>query len=161
MMRFIKAFVLLGLAASSLPITAPAAARTAPALAHKHRVSGLAVIPLKITSHGRVHRFQVEFARTSDEQSRGLMFRTAMGADEGMIFPMQPPRTATFWMHNTVLPLDLVFIGTDNRIITIAANAVPYSDAQIPSGGIVKGVLELNGGRAAALRIRVGDRVSW
>ena len=157
MMRFIKTFLLvLGLAAS-----APVLARADAAPSHAHGISGLQVSPLRIVSHGRTHRFRVEYARTADEQARGLMFRTAMGADEGMIFPMQPPRTADFWMHNTVLPLDLLFIGADGRIITIAANAVPYSDAQIPSGGIVKGVLELNGGRAAALRIGVGDRVSW
>jgi uncharacterized membrane protein (UPF0127 family) len=89
------------------------------------------------------------------------MFRTTMGPDEGMIFPMRPPRLANFWMHNTVLPLDIIYIGTDGRIVRIAANAVPYDDTNIPSGAIVSGVLELNGGRAAQLGIAVGDRVNW
>ena len=89
------------------------------------------------------------------------MFRTAMGADEGMIFPMDPPRGASFWMRNTVLPLDIVFIGTDGRISNIAANAVPYDQTPLSSVGLVKGVLELNGGRAAELGIVPGDKVEW
>ena len=126
-----------------------------------HPVSGLPVIPLTIAGARRSHTFRVEVALTSDQQAMGLMYRTQMGPDEGMIFPMRPPRLANFWMHNTVLPLDIVFIGTDGRIITIAANAVPYDDTNIPSGGIAKAVLELNGGRAAQLGIKVGDKVSW
>ena len=158
-MRFTKVMALVlacaSVCAGALPVAAEArAVRT-------HALSGLPVVPLTIASPGHSHRFRVEVAASEEQQARGLMFRKAMGADEGMIFPMNPPRTAAFWMHNTVLPLDLVFIGPDGRIITIAADAVPYSDAQIPSGGIVKGVLELNGGRAVALGIRVGDRVSW
>jgi hypothetical protein len=159
MMRLTKILALV-LACVSVPGGAlPVAA--APRAAHTHALSGLPVIPLTIVSHRQRHRFRVEVAASQEQQARGLMFRKAMGADEGMIFPMSPPRTAAFWMHNTVLPLDLVFIAPDGRILTIAADAVPYSDAQIPSGGIVKAVLELNGGRAAALGIHVGDRVSW
>ena len=84
-----------------------------------------------------------------------------MGADEGMIFPMDPPRDAKFWMRNTVIPLDIIFIGTDRRILNIAANAVPYSLQPIPAAGTVSAVLELNGGRAAQLGIVAGDRVEW
>ena len=126
-----------------------------------HPVSGLAVIPLSITASGKVHRFRVEIARSDAEQEKGLMFRTAMGADEGMIFPMQPPRRAAFWMRNTVIPLDIIFIGSDHRILDIAANAVPYDETPLPSAGAAAGVLELNGGRAAALGIGPGDRVDW
>ena len=89
------------------------------------------------------------------------MFRTALGRDEGMIFPMNPPRAASFWMRNTVIPLDLIFVGPDGRITNIAANAVPYAEAPLASTGLVKGVLELNGGRAAQLGIVAGDRVEW
>jgi uncharacterized membrane protein (UPF0127 family) len=74
---------------------------------------------------------------------------------------MDPPRDAAFWMKNTVIPLDIVFIGADRRILNIAANAVPYSETPLPSAGKVSGVLELNGGRAAALGIVAGDRVNW
>ena len=148
----------LGVTLAAVPQQA-AIARSVPVVLHP--VSGLRVIPLAVASHRRVHAFRVEVAGTEQQQAMGLMFRTVMGADEGMIFPMQPPREASFWMHNTVLPLDIIFIGTDGRIITIAANAVPYNDTPIPSGGFVKGVLELNAGRAAQLGVKVGDKVTW
>jgi uncharacterized membrane protein (UPF0127 family) len=150
------------LAAATIGLAGPVAgAEPGPARAAVHPVSGLPVIPLSVTSGRKAHTFRVELAATGQQQELGLMYRTQMGADEGMIFPMKPPRLATFWMHNTVLPLDIIFIGTDGRIITIAANAVPYDDSTIPSGGVASGVLELNGGRAAQLGIKVGDRVTW
>lgn len=150
----------LALAACSPPAGAggflsPAAASTA------HPISGLPVIPLTVITAGKAHHFQVEIARSGEEQAKGLMFRTTMGADEGMIFPMDPPRLAAFWMKNTVIPLDIIFIGTDRRILNIAANAVPYSDESLASSGAVSVVLELNGGRAAQLGIGPGDRVEW
>jgi uncharacterized protein len=126
-----------------------------------HAVSGLPVISLTITHAGAPHRFRVEVAKTGEQQERGLMFRTAMGADEGMIFPMEPPRHASFWMRNTVIALDLLFIGSDGRITNVAANAVPYDETPLPSTGLAKAVLELNGGRAAALGIAPGDLVTW
>jgi len=126
-----------------------------------HPVSGLRVVPLTIT-HGKArHGFRVEVAQSGPEQARGLMFRNEMGADEGMIFPMNPPRGASFWMRNTLIPLDLLFIGVDGRISNIAANAVPYDETPLTSVGEVKAVLELNGGRAAQLGIAPGDKVEW
>ncbi|HUQ14067.1 MAG TPA: DUF192 domain-containing protein, partial [Novosphingobium sp.] len=127
----------------------------------RHPVSGLAVIPLTIASQGKRHAFRVEVARTAAEQAQGLMFRTAMGADEGMLFIRNPPDRASFWMRNTVIPLDLVFIGTDRRVINVAADAVPYDETPILSAGVAGAVLELNGGRAAQLGIRAGDAVEW
>ena len=126
-----------------------------------HPQSGLVVIPLTVTHAGQNHVFRVELARTEQEQAKGLMFRTAMGADEGMIFPMNPPRGAAFWMRNTVLPLDILFIGVDGKVSNIAANARPYDETPLESVGLVKGVLELNAGRAAQLGIVPGDSVSW
>lgn len=129
--------------------------------ASAHAESGLPVIPLTVSTPQGRHVFRVEVAKTSQEQARGLMFRTAMGPDEGMVFPMNPPRTASFWMRNTVIPLDIIFVGTDGRILNIAANAVPYNEMPLPSAGVVKGVLELNGGRAAQLGIGPGSLVEW
>ena len=136
---------------SAAPATTPAT----------HAISGLPIIPLTVTAAGKQHRFRVEVARSENEQARGLMFRTAMGADEGMIFPMNPPRQSAFWMKNTVIPLDIIFIGADRRILNVVANAVPYSEAPLPSVGAAAAVLELNGGRAAQLGIAAGDRVDW
>jgi uncharacterized membrane protein (UPF0127 family) len=133
-------------------------ANEAPAV---HAESGLAVVPLTITSGGKVHRFRVELAQTTEEQAQGLMFRTRLGPDEGMLFPMEPPRPASFWMRNTVIPLDLLFVAPDGRIANIAANAKPYDETKLISAGPVKAILELPGGRAAELRIAAGDAVDW
>jgi uncharacterized membrane protein (UPF0127 family) len=161
-MRLTQGMIAIALAlAACSPRAADGAAKpaaTAPAI---HPVSGLPVVPLIVTHGARRHAFRVEVARTMPEQAKGLMFRTSMGADEGMIFPMSPPRPASFWMRNTVIPLDIIFVGVDRRILNIAANAVPYSEAPLPSAGMVSGVLELKGGRAAELGIGPGDRVDW
>ncbi len=127
-----------------------------------HPESGLRVVPLTIRRGERTLHFRVELARTATEQARGLMFRQKMGADEGMIFPSDSPREGvSFWMKNTVIPLDIIFIGPDRRIINIAANTVPYSLTPVPAAGATVGVLELNGGRAAELGIVPGDKVEW
>jgi uncharacterized membrane protein (UPF0127 family) len=125
-----------------------------------HPVSGLPVIALQVHAADKVHRFQVELARTDAEQARGLMFRSKMGPDEGMIFPYAPPRQVAFWMKNTVIPLDIIYIGADRRILNIS-RAVPYDETPLPSAGAASGVLELNAGRSAALGIGPGDRVDW
>ena len=148
-----------------LPACSPQAAERSPAPAEQqasvHPVSGLEVIPLTVTSLGKKHTFRVEMARTDEDQARGLMFRTEMGADEGMLFPYDPPRVLSFWMRNTVLSLDLVFIGPDRRVINVAANAVPYSEESILSDAPGIAVLELNAGRAKELNIVAGATVDW
>lgn len=144
--------------------TAQPAAAAAPAsgtAAPRHPVSGLPVVPLTVTGARGAHVFQVEVARSFAEQEQGLMFRTAMGADEGMVFIRNPPDRAQFWMRNTVIPLDIIFVGPDHRILNIAANAVPYDERPLPAAGVAAAVLELNGGRAAELGIAPGDLVRW
>lgn len=138
--------------------TAPA---SPPAAATIHPESGLDIVPLTVTHDGTTHSFQVEVARTGPEQAKGLMFRTLMGPDEGMLFPFDPPRQVSFWMKNTVIPLDIVFIGPDGKVTNISANAAPYSLDPRPSAGVAGAVLELNGGRAAELGIAPGARVAW
>jgi uncharacterized membrane protein (UPF0127 family) len=118
-------------------------------------------VPLVIRSANGQHHFTVEVAATPEQQETGLMFRTSLAGDRGMIFPYDPPIDASFWMKNTLIPLDIVFIGANGRIVRIAANATPMSLDPIPSGAPVSGVLELRGGRAAELGIREGDAVSW
>ncbi|QZP08357.1 DUF192 domain-containing protein [Caenibius sp. WL] len=140
---------------------APPVGSTSTPAADIHTESGLQVVPLTVSHGGKAHHFRVELARTGAEQAKGLMFRTAMGADEGMLFPFDPPRDASFWMKNTVIPLDIIFIGTDGRVLNINANAEPYSLEPRSSAGMVKAVLELNGGRAAALGIGPGAQVKW
>jgi uncharacterized membrane protein (UPF0127 family) len=139
----------------------PTQAATVAADNGRHAVSGLEVIPLKITQNGKVHHFKVEVAASREEQSRGLMFREEMGADEGMIFPYDTPQGLSFWMRNTVLPLDIIFIGPDHRILNIHANTTPYSLDSRASAGPAIGVLELNGGRTAELGFTPGALVEW
>jgi uncharacterized membrane protein (UPF0127 family) len=154
-------FAVLAALAACSPMTADAGQNVATAAPARHPESGLEVVPLTIVSANGHHPFRVEVARSEPEQAKGLMFRTAMGANEGMIFPMAPARQASFWMKNTVIGLDLVFIGPDHRIESIAANAVPYSLSPISSKGNVSAVLELNAGRGAQLGLAPGDRVDW
>ena len=89
------------------------------------------------------------------------MFRESLGPDRGMIFPFAKPVDATFWMKDTLIPLDLIFVRADGTIANIAANARPMDLSIIPSAGPVTAVLEIAGGRAGELGIRAGDVVRW
>jgi uncharacterized membrane protein (UPF0127 family) len=104
-------------------------------------------------------RLDVEIAETQQQRSRGLMFRTSLEADSGMIFLYESPREITMWMKNTILSLDVVFIAEDGRITRIVANTTPMSEATISSRGPVRAVLELLAGAAQRLAIKPGDRV--
>jgi uncharacterized membrane protein (UPF0127 family) len=123
--------------------------------------SGLREVPLTVRSANGEHRFTVEVAATPEQQARGLMYRRALAGDRGMIFPYDPPQPVGFWMKNTLIPLDIIFIRADGRIARIAANTTPHSLESVPSGEPVATVLEIRGGRAAELGIRAGDLVSW
>jgi uncharacterized membrane protein (UPF0127 family) len=122
--------------------------------------AGMDVVPLTIADGGRTHDFSVEVARTPAQQERGLMFRTALGPNEGMLFPFDPPRPASFWMRNTLIPLDMIFIRADGTIARIAAGNAPRSETPVVVDEPVTAVLEIVGGRAAQLRI-TGGRVAW
>ena len=130
------------------------------AVNQRHPLSGLAVVPLTIASANGRHRFRVEVAATPAQQEKGLMFRKTMGADEGMIFPYKQPQRVYFWMKNCPLALDIIYIGTDHRVLNIA-DARPFDESPLASAGAVSNVLELNNGRAAALGIGPGDLVDW
>jgi uncharacterized membrane protein (UPF0127 family) len=123
--------------------------------------AGLDIIPLEISSGARTHRFSVEVARTGDEQAQGLMYRKSLGANEGMLFPFSPARPASFWMKNTLIPLDMIFVRLDGTIARIAANTVPHSLEGVGVEEPVAAVLEIAGGRSAQIGIREGDRVTW
>ena len=103
-------------------------------------------------------RFRVELARTPSEQARGLMYRPQLDADAGMLFIYDPPRQARFWMKNTMIPLDMLFIVDTGRVESVAARTVPYSRETHASDGAVRAVLEINGGMAADLGIGPGTQ---
>jgi uncharacterized membrane protein (UPF0127 family) len=105
-------------------------------------------------------KYVLDVARTSDEQACGLMFRAAMPGDHGMLFPLQQARETAFWMENTPLPLDLVFVGSGGKVLRVARGE-PFSRALIESGGIASAVVELNAGEAARIGLKAGDRVIY
>jgi uncharacterized membrane protein (UPF0127 family) len=123
--------------------------------------AGLEQVPLTITSGAKVHRFTIEVAKTPEEQMTGLMNRSELAPDRGMVFPFDPPRGASFWMKNTLIPLDMIFVRSDGTIANIATNTVPLSLDPVFSEGTVGAVLEIAGGRSDELGIKPGDKVAW
>jgi uncharacterized membrane protein (UPF0127 family) len=115
--------------------------------------------PLTIVTHHGARLFKVEIADTDQTREIGLMFRRSIAANRGMLFDFHTAQPVSFWMKNTLIPLDMVFIGADGRIVSIARHATPLSETPIDSGGAVLGVLEIAGDRAAALDIEPGDKV--
>jgi uncharacterized membrane protein (UPF0127 family) len=122
--------------------------------------SAVELQPLEIVSKTGVHTFTVEMAVTPEEQARGLMFRRELPEGQGMLFDFQREQPATFWMKNTYVSLDMIFIRADGRILRIAENTVPLSEALVRSGGPVRAVLEVVAGTARKLGIAPGDRVA-
>jgi uncharacterized protein len=150
-----------GALAALIACSPEAPAQNAPAEAADARAqTGLREVPLTIRSKTGVHRFTVEVAATAEQQERGLMFRKSLAGDRGMIFPYEPAQEVAFWMKNTLIPLDIVYIRSDGTIVRIT-NAEPMDITPLPSGEPVTAVLEIAGGRAKALGIKEGDIVSW
>jgi uncharacterized membrane protein (UPF0127 family) len=156
----IAAMGLLAAMAGCAPAVSDAPTQAAQVQA-RHPESGLPLIPVTVRTAKGSHRVKAELALSRYEQAKGLMFRTELGRNEGMLFPFDQPRQASFHMRNTVIPLDIIFIGQDRRILNIYDNAEPYSERMILSEGLAIAVLELNGGRAAQLGIVPGDKVEW
>jgi uncharacterized protein len=123
--------------------------------------AGLDQVELCIKSGEKTRAFTVEVAATSQQQTRGLMYRTELADNMGMIFPFVQTRMASFWMKNTVIPLDIIFIREDGTIENIAENAIPYSTDPVGSTAPVAAVLELRGGLTGELGIAPGDKVRW
>ncbi len=114
---------------------------------------------LVIVTANREIKFDIELATNDAERAHGLMFRKQLGAYEGMLFDFFKEMPVSFWMKNTLIPLDMVFIAGDGTIKHVHANAVPMSTDAIPSEYPVRAVLEINGGSAALLGIKPGDKV--
>lgn len=114
---------------------------------------------LEISSSSGVHTFAVEVMTNDADRARGLMFRKELPEGQGMLFDFEREQDIAMWMENTYIPLDMVFIKADGRILRIAENTVPLSRRTIPSGGAVKGVLEVIAGTAQRLGLKAGDRV--
>ena len=118
-----------------------------------------AVVPVVVATQAGEHLFRAELATTPAEQSQGLMYREHLKPDAGMLFVFQPPRRVGFWMKNTLIPLDMLFVDAGGRIVAIEAEVAPHSLDSRGPGVPVAAVLEINGGLAERLGIRVGDRL--
>ena len=148
--------------AASLAVWAPAGAqisRQDPAHC-KGQAELKPLQPLRIlTSRGRVS-FRVEFADTDRSREFGLMCRRAVASDRGMLFDFkQPVDGVAFWMRNTIIPLDILYIRPDGTVLSIARNVPALDETPVPAGGRIRAVLELASGRAAELGILPGDRI--
>ena len=142
-----KRYLVSGMAAIALVLSAPAA------------LAELEISPLTIESANGVHAFTVEIADEPEEITTGLMNRESMDPDAGMLFDFGQPREAAMWMKNTLIPLDMLFMDPQGKVIAIARETVPGSLRTVSPGVPVKSVLELNGGRAEELGIQPGDEV--
>jgi uncharacterized membrane protein (UPF0127 family) len=116
--------------------------------------------PLDIISKNGVHKFQVEMAVTDAERAQGLMYRKELPEGQGMLFDFRKEQELSFWMKNTYISLDMIFILADGRILRIAENTTPMSEALVPSRGAARAVLEVIGGTARKLGIAPGDQVA-
>ena len=147
-----RALLVFGLAAlAALPAAAPAGAQ-APNVRFE-------TSSLTIESDGKVHRFTVEMADNDERRTVGRMFRRQMAADAGMLFDFQRDAPVSMWMRNTLIPLDMLFVDARGIVRKVHARAVPLSEAIIASDEPVRAVLELNGGTAARLGLKPGDRL--
>jgi uncharacterized membrane protein (UPF0127 family) len=115
---------------------------------------------IDIVTRTGVHAFSVELATNTAEREVGLMFRKELPEGHGMLFDFQTEQQVQFWMHNTYIPLDMIFIAADGRIVHVAENAKPMSDDLIPSVHPVRAVLEVIAGTARKFSIAPGDRVT-
>jgi len=116
--------------------------------------------PLEIVSKTGVHPFAVEVVSNEADRAKGLMYRKSLPEGQGMLFDFHSDQDVSFWMQNTYIPLDMIFIKGDGRIANIVENAEPLSTKLIPSRGPVRGVLEVIGGTTRKLGIAVGDKVA-
>ena len=144
--------ILLGLVAGAAALPAPAV---------RAQLAHFDTAPLTIVTAAGPQKFTVELAVTPGQMEQGLMFRRTLAPDAGMLFDYKTPSLATMWMKNTLIPLDMLFIDAQGRIINIHERAIPQSLDTIAAAAPARAVIELNGGTAARLGIKPGDRVIY
>ena len=132
---------------------------TLPLAGSAGRLAAAELQPLEIASKSGVHVFAVEMATTPEEQAKGLMFRRALPEGQGMLFDFHQEQPTSFWMKNTYISLDMVFIRDDGVVHGIATATEPFSEAVIASKGDVTAVLEIPAGIAAKIGLKQGDKV--
>jgi uncharacterized membrane protein (UPF0127 family) len=146
-------------ASAAKPSPVEVASKPAPQETASPREPGAGEERLELITASGVHPLDVEIAATPEKQALGLMFRTHLADDKGMLFPHPEPRELSMWMRNTYIPLDMVFIRADGTVHRIEARTEPFSERIISSGGPVSAVLEIAGGAAERMGLRAGDKV--
>lgn len=160
MKRFLVPVFALLCALAALTLLSGAGAVAQPANTEAGPQRGLRVEALSVATPRGVRSFLVEIADTPQTREIGMMWRTEVPRGTGMLFDFHTPQPVSFWMKNTMLPLDLIFIRQNGTIARITANAVPFSLAGLPSGEPIRAVLEIGGGEAARLGLAPGQRVT-
>lgn len=113
-----------------------------------------------MTSHDEIHKFDIEVARSEAEKRQGMMFRSHMPENFGMLFPFDPPKPVSFWMKNVYVPLDFIFLTSDGRIVAMTENNTPHDETAVNTGDFaVAGVLEVPAWTRRKLGINLGDIV--
>ena len=158
MMKSLRAIGILALLAAPL-VGAPAKEWSPREPLNPKNAQSLPESPLIISGAGAPHRFTVELADDDTERGTGLMHRGKMEADHGMLFDFMKPRRVSFWMRNTFIPLDMLFLKSDGEIVSIIENVQPHSEDPVGPDRPVRAVLELNAGIVDKLGIKVGDKV--
>ncbi len=139
---------------------APVSEQPAQTAIERHPTSGLQIIDVVVVRGDKRITFKTELANTPEAQARGLMFRTELRDDEAMLFPSATPQARSFWMKNTPLALDIVFVGVDGRISNIE-EGVPYSTDSVRSVGLTSAVFEVRRGLMEELGIVAGDKLEY
>jgi len=156
---FTRGFLVLALALAASPVAAQQIPRMDPAhCTGQPEIKPLQ--PLEIATSKGPAKFMVEFADTEKTREYGLMCRKLVAPDRGMLFDFKGPvDNVAFWMRNTLIPLDIIYIRPDGTVLSIARNVPPLNESPVPAGGRIRAVLELASGRAAQLGILPGDRI--
>jgi uncharacterized protein len=146
-----------GLMGLCLLVALPAEAKD-----RRHKISGLPVAELRIVGSGHApYVFTVEIADDEAERSTGLMYRRALPRDQGMLFEFEDEAPRNFWMRNTYIPLDIIYIDAKGVIVSIQKSAKPFDETPLPSAAPAKAALEVVGGLSDRLGIRPGDKIEY
>lgn len=167
MLKLTRAGVLSGIVTGALVMgmagttTMAASKRSAPAECRSMDISAYSAFEKLdvVTAAGKRISFNVEIADSFSERQQGMMCRTRIADHEGMLFQFQDVSPRSFWMHNTLIPLDIIYLAPDGRIVSIRKNARPLDQTPLPSGAAANGVLEVRGGLSDKLGLKAGDRV--
>ncbi len=155
-----RAWLVAPLVAAAALLLHAAAGRTQTPAAPLEELSAFPLATLTVSGGGGSHQFSVWVADTAPREEQGLMFVRELLADKGMVFIGEQPKVWNMWMKNTYIPLDMLFVAADGRVVKIA-HAIPHDETNISSDVVVHAVIELQGGISDKLHIKVGDLAKW